>query len=93
MNDIEYKRSVDSLYKWAVEVFQHASGDTSIRIALCTYLIRGLRAGFAQGELIDFLGVSSPSVLDAAGYDSSRSNTAMQILASITDEEIEEAKE
>lgn len=36
--------------------------------ALCRYYKRGETANLTAGELIDFLGVSSPSILDMADY-------------------------
>jgi hypothetical protein len=43
------------------------------------------------GELIDFLGVSSPSVLDMAGYSKEEGDALFVISDALTDEEISQA--
>jgi hypothetical protein len=50
---------------------------------------RGAAAGYATGELVDFLGVSSPSILDMAGYPDEAAACVMEMLADISDEEIQ----
>lgn len=45
-------------------------------------------AGFSTGELIDFLGVSASSVLDRAGCSEEASQRVMEMVATISDEEI-----
>jgi len=64
------------------------TGSTGLRLALCRYLKQGLGAGFSTGELIDWLGVSSPSILDAAGFDDLEAAAAMELLGAISDAEI-----
>jgi len=64
-------------------------GDLDLRIALCRYLKQGAGAGFSTGELVDWLGVSTPSILDEAGFDGPGSEAAMELLGSLSDEEIE----
>jgi hypothetical protein len=39
--------------------------------------------------LVDFLGVPSPSVLEMAGYSDEAAQRVMEMLAGITDEEIQ----
>lgn len=63
--------------------------DLDLRVALCRYLKQGTGAGFSTGELVDWLGVSTPSILDEAGFDAPSSEAAMELLASLSDEEIE----
>jgi hypothetical protein len=58
------------------------------REAICRYFRRSA-AAYSQGELVDFLGVSSPSILDMAGYSDEAAQRVMEMLASITDEEIQ----
>ena len=43
----------------------------------------------SQSELIDFLGVSTPSVLELAGYSGEGAQRVMDMLANISDDEIE----
>jgi hypothetical protein len=51
-------------------------------------LKRGCAAGISTGELVDFLGVSSTSVLDRAGYSDSESQAVIDLLGETSDEEI-----
>ena len=52
--------------------------------ACCNYFEFGEREGIGHGELIDFLGVSSPSVLDRAGYSDEEALRVMELLRLIT---------
>lgn len=58
------------------------------RQALCRYYKRGDTANLTPSELIDFLGVSSPSILDMAGYDEEDGDAIMRISDSLTYDEI-----
>lgn len=73
----------------ATAEFRDVLTDTDLHRCLCRYLKRGLATGISQGELIDLLGVSSPSILEKAGYDSERQQYVMEMLATVTDLEIE----
>ena len=67
-----------------------AKGNTgSIRTALCRYLKQGRGAGFSTGELVDWLGISTPSILIKAGYSDAEIEEAMMILGRLTDAEID----
>jgi hypothetical protein len=68
---------------------QAATTGQEQRAAICRYFRRGAAAGYATGELVDFLGVSSPSILDMAGYPDEAAACVMETLADITDEEIQ----
>jgi len=84
---------VEWLRRYAVEQLQPAkASEVAIRSALCRYLKQGLGAGLTTGELVDWLGVTSPSLLSQAGYDDAHVARAMDILASITDREIAESR-
>ena len=65
------------------------SGASSMRDALCRYIKQGLGAGFSTGELVDWLGVSSPSILDEVGLSESEAAEVMEVLGLLTDDEIE----
>lgn len=65
-----------------------ARDDTSIRAFLVGFLRSGRSAGLSQGELIDYLAVSSPSILDRANVDSSAQDRAMAILGTLRDDEL-----
>jgi hypothetical protein len=56
--------------------------------ALCRYYKRGEQANLAAGELIDFLGVSSPSICDMAGYTEEEGDALFVISDKLTDDEI-----
>jgi hypothetical protein len=58
---------------------------------LAKYFKRGAGDGFSTGELVDFLAVSSPSILDAAGSSDAEIARAMSIVADLADEEISAA--
>ena len=87
----EYERAVRHLVLPAAEDFRRSVSPQELRAALCRYLRRGASVGFSTGELVDFLGVSSPSVLDRAGYSAQQTEEAMRVLATISDEEIRSA--
>ena len=50
----------------------------------CQYFEKGESESISHEELIDFLGVSSPSVLDRAGYSDSEAQRVMESLVFIT---------
>lgn len=75
----------------AGEFRQCAPAGPECRMALCRYLSRGMKAGFSHGELSDFLGETALSVLERAGYSHDATQRVMQMLGSITDEEIQKA--
>ena len=52
--------------------------------ACCRYFESGEHEGISHGELIDFLGISSPSVLDRAGYSDKEALRVMELLRLIT---------
>src|SRR5262249_48306551 len=58
------------------------------RQACCRYFRRGPLAGLSQSDLIDFLGLSSPSVLDSAGYSPEAAQQVLDMVGGISDEEI-----
>jgi hypothetical protein len=66
-----------------------SGGNLELRVALCRYLKQGAGAGFSTEELVDWLGVSTPSILKEAGFDESGSEAAMNLLGSLSDEEID----
>ena len=63
--------------------------ESKLRIVIARYLALGRLTGISQGELIDYLGVSSPSVLDIAGYTDTEQDQVMTILGNLSDEEID----
>jgi hypothetical protein len=72
----------------AAELRQAKGNREKQKNVLCRYYKRGLRANLTVGELIDFLGASTPSIMDKAGFDDEQVDQVMAISDSLTDEEI-----
>lgn len=73
----------------SVNIFRDAPRDPmGLRQALLAYLHLGRLMGLSQGELIDHLGVSTPSILELSGFEEVHQDVAMAILGSISDAEI-----
>ena len=53
--------------------------------ACARYFRDGEHEGFDHGELIDYLGVSTPSVLDRAGYSEADALRVMELLPLVGD--------
>jgi hypothetical protein len=88
-DDEEYFEFVRWLSSRAAAELRDAKEDpVQQRQALCRYYKRGFRAHLTPGELIDFLGVSSPSILDMAGYSDEEGGAMMAISDGLTEEEI-----
>lgn len=86
-----YGALVDKVSKEATTDFRHAAqSEREKRCACCRYFKKGLSAGLSYPELIDFLGVSSPSILELAGYSNAEVQKVMDGLGSISDDEIEQ---
>lgn len=75
----------------AVELAQAKGNREQLKNALCRYYKRGLRANLTTSELIDFLGVSTPSILDEAGFDEQEADEVMSLSDTLTDENIHQA--
>ncbi len=75
----------------AAELRQAKGNREQQKSVLCRYYKRGLRANLTTGELIDFLGVSTPSILDKAGFDDEEADEVMAVSNSLTDEDINQA--
>jgi len=82
----------DSFLQAAPERFKGLATSTiELRRALAFYLAEGLRLGFSQGALIDFLGVSSPSILELSNFSEIEQKHTMTLLGVLTDIEIKNA--
>jgi hypothetical protein len=85
-----YQRLVDAFCREAAEDFRRAAqSDEEERLACCRYFKRGEIADLSRPELIDFLGISSPSILKMAGYSDEHAQRVMEMLANISTAEIE----
>jgi len=83
----QYERLVDEVTREAAHDFRRAGQSIEEQRQACVrYFRRGHTAGLSHPELIDFLGVSSPSILDKAGYSDEDSQRVMDMLADMSDE-------
>ena len=85
----EYHALVAGLSEQAAEELRQAKHSLEAqKSALCRYYKRGERVNLSTGELIDFLGVSTPSIIDKAGYNEEEGDALMQISDALRDEEV-----
>ena len=93
MNEIspdKYSELIDDLTRKSVLDFRFYHNDSNKqRMACCRYFKRGRIADLSTSELVDFLGVSSPSILELAGYSDKEANRVMKMIASLKDDEID----
>lgn len=90
--EAEYFAFVKWLSALTAGELRQATGDAALqKQVLCRYYKRGERASLTLGELIDFLGVSSPSIMDSAGYSEADQDTLMQISDNLTEADIANA--
>jgi len=72
----------------AADAFRTCPGNLLAQLQVCArYFQRGEQEGISRGELIDFLGISSPSVLDRAGYGDDEALRVMAGLTLLTEDE------
>ena len=80
---------LDEISRVTADALSAARPDPSrVRAVLAGFFKHGARAGFTTGELVDFLGVSSPSILEQAGFSDDEATLAMDVVVALTDEEI-----
>ena len=85
--------AIDQFVHQSAHHFLEAKGQPeSIRKVLVDYLRAGADEGCPHAELIDLLGISTPSVLDLAHYSDTEQGSVMQILASLEESEIQNEK-
>jgi hypothetical protein len=87
LDDLE-ALSRNFLLETAEEFRSCAESPDQQRQTCCRYFRRGPLTGLTQAELIDSLALSSPSVLDTAGYSAEAAQQVMDMLGGISDEEI-----
>ena len=86
----DYSDFVAYLSEWTKDELKHVRGNAiKERQALCRYYKRGLRAQLTVSELIDFLAVSTPNIIEESGYEDTEGDRLMQISDSLTEEEID----
>lgn len=77
------------MWCYGVTAIMKAKGSpSSEREALCKYLKEGVGAGFSRRELVAWLTVSSPSILDEAHFADDAQIRLKAVLETITDDEI-----
>ena len=84
-----YEDEINRVMAFSSQEFSASEkSDSALGIVISRYLAFGKLAGISQGELIDFLGVSSPSVLELAGYTDDEQEKVMKLLGQLSDKEI-----
>ena len=90
-SDEDYSAFVEWLSKLTASELCSAKGQPEQqKQILCRYYKRGERANLTAGELVDFLGISSPSIFDMANYTEAESDAAMQISDGLTDDDLDQ---
>lgn len=90
-NDDDYFEFVRWLEDLTVAELRQAKGDpTAQKQAILRYWGRGYRANLGPGELIDFLGANTPSILDMAGYTEEEGDAVMEMSDAATEEEVKQ---
>jgi hypothetical protein len=88
LSPLQYKALVAEIAAATADDFRKSPDHDSRREACRRYFKRGQHAGRTTGELVDFLAVSSPSILGLAGYSEEQVNAVMELVSELTDEEI-----
>jgi hypothetical protein len=88
-NDSEedYSAFVDLLEAKTANSLSAARGDTeAVKQAIVDYLENGYSSHLSSGELVDFFCVSTPSILDKAGYSEEEADAAIKLYDEINPE-------
>lgn len=88
-SDKDYTDYIDCLSeRTAAQLRLAKSNPVEQRPILSRYYRRGDLANLTPSELIDFLGVSTPSIFDMAGYTDEEGDAAMALADSLTRDEV-----
>ena len=68
--------------------FREARAVGQIKLRCCQYLQAGRKEGLTTMQLIDELGISSPSILDQAHYSEREKQATLDLIATLSDDEI-----
>jgi len=83
-SDDDYFDYIEWLKKTTAAHLQNIKSDPQKqRQVILDYWKRGLKANLGPSELIDFLGVDTPSIVDLADYTEKESDTIMEISDSL----------
>jgi len=86
----DYKRVVSELSAITADELRAARGNPDAqRAALARYYKRGTRADLSSGELVDFLAISTPSILEKAGYSDDEADALLELSETLTEDELE----
>jgi len=78
---LDYDERIERVCSEAASGFRACPSDLLAQLRVCCrYFQHGEREGISHGELIDFLGVSTPSVLDRADYTELEAQSVMDAL-------------
>ena len=84
----DYSERIARVCRHCADGLSATHGDLLAQLrVVCRYFQEGEQEGISHEELIDFLGVSTPSVLDNAGYSDSEGLDVMKALTLITYDE------
>lgn len=82
--DAEYNAFIDWLTLNATVALRHAREmQSSPSQAIRDYLTTAYAAGISAGEAVDFFGVSTPNIAEAAGYTGKELQDIMQLFDAI----------
>jgi hypothetical protein len=91
-DDSDYARRITSLRQQSLADLAGARADpVALRTALARFFRRGTQLGFSDAESVDFLGVTSPSILELAGFSDDAEQHAMSLVSQLTDLDIHQA--
>ena len=84
MDEMGEAQAVEPLWLQTVARLQESKEDSAlVRGALLTYLSNGYELGLVAEELIDFFCVSTPNILEEAGFGGSSSDEIMVVFDEI----------
>ena len=83
----DYSERIARVCRHCADGLRGIHGDLLAQLrVVCHYFQEGKDEGLSHEELIDFLGISTPSVLDNAGYSDSEALEVMKALPLITND-------
>jgi hypothetical protein len=93
VSEDEYHRLVEALRKKSADDFRASrQRGEDILLPLKRYFDHGTSADFSLAELIDHLGISTPSILELAGFPDAEAQAAMDSLPRLDDQDDDRPK-
>lgn len=91
-DEADYSRRIAELTRNSVFLLRFGLLNSGLhRRSLSLFFAHGYGLGFSTSELVDLLGVSSPSLLDTAGWPDAEAARALNLIATLSDDEISRA--